>query len=72
MKGNLVLAVTPNLYTFRDSSGEINVRIGPREWQRLGANIGPSDTVEIIGAPFKDEKDTSKAPEVFVRSIKKL
>jgi uncharacterized protein (TIGR00156 family) len=72
MKGNLVIAVAHNLYTFRDSSGEINVRIGPREWQRLGANIGPSDTIEITGVLFKDEKDASKAPEVHVRNIKKL
>jgi uncharacterized protein (TIGR00156 family) len=72
MKGNLVMAVAHNLYTFRDSSGEINVRIGPIEWQRLGSNIGPSDTVEILGALFKDEKDASKAPEVHVRNIKKL
>jgi uncharacterized protein (TIGR00156 family) len=72
LKGNIVMALGQDLYTFRDASGEITVRIGPREWQLLGANIGPSDTIEISGELHKDQKDTSRAPEVHARSIRKL
>ena len=34
-------------YTFRDSSGEITVDIGPKEWR--GLSVGVSDRVEIYG-----------------------
>jgi uncharacterized protein (TIGR00156 family) len=72
LKGNLVMALGHDLYTFRDSSGEITVRISQREWQLLGANIGPSDTIEISGELHKDQRDTQKAPEVHARIIRKL
>jgi uncharacterized protein (TIGR00156 family) len=72
VKGNIVMALGHDLYTFRDSSGEITVRIGLREWQNLGANIGPSDTIEIDGVLRKDQRDTTKAPEVHAINIRKL
>jgi uncharacterized protein (TIGR00156 family) len=34
-------------YAFRDSSGEITVDIGPKEWR--GLSVGASDRVEIYG-----------------------
>jgi uncharacterized protein (TIGR00156 family) len=34
-------------YTFRDSSGDITVDIGPKEWR--GLSVGASDRVEIYG-----------------------
>jgi len=34
-------------YSFRDSSGEITVDIGPKEWR--GLSVGVSDRVEIYG-----------------------
>ena len=36
-----------NDYTFRDSSGEITIDIGPKEWR--GLSVGESDKVEISG-----------------------
>jgi uncharacterized protein (TIGR00156 family) len=49
IKGNIVQALGGDLYMFRDSSGEIVFRIGPREWQYYGNTISPSDTIEISG-----------------------
>jgi uncharacterized protein (TIGR00156 family) len=72
LRGNIVIALGHDLYTFRDSSGDITVRISQREWQILGANIGPSDTIEISGELHKDQRDTSKSPEVHARTIRKL
>lgn len=72
LKGNIVMALGHDLYTFRDSSGDITVRISQREWQLLGANIGPNDTIEINGELHKDQRDTSRAPEVHARTIRKL
>jgi len=49
IKGNIVQALGGDQYTFRDSSGEIVIKIGPREWQYYGATISPQDTIEISG-----------------------
>ncbi len=49
IKGNIIQAIGGDMYTFRDSSGEIVIRIGPREWQYYGTTISPSDTIEISG-----------------------
>jgi uncharacterized protein (TIGR00156 family) len=48
LTGNIVYSL-PKLhdYTFRDSSGEITVDIGPKEWR--GLSVGESDRVEISG-----------------------
>jgi len=70
--GNLVLAIGHDLYTFRDSSGEITVRIGPREWEILGSNISPSDTVEISGEVHRDQIDGQRTPEIHARFIRKV
>jgi len=48
LKGSIVQAVGGDLFTFSDSSGEIYLRIGPREWMYFGT-IGPQDTIEISG-----------------------
>lgn len=48
LDGNIVNAqVRKNNYTFRDSSGEVTVDIGNKEWRGLA--IGASDRVEIYG-----------------------
>jgi uncharacterized protein (TIGR00156 family) len=48
LTGNIVYSLPkPHDYTFRDSSGEITVDIGPKEWR--GLSVGESDRVEISG-----------------------
>jgi uncharacterized protein (TIGR00156 family) len=48
LTGNIVFSLPPpNDYTFRDSSGEITIDIGPKEWR--GLSVGVSDRVEISG-----------------------
>jgi uncharacterized protein (TIGR00156 family) len=48
LAGNIVNSLPGgNHYTFRDSSGEIAVDIGPKEWR--GLSVGVSDRVEIYG-----------------------
>jgi hypothetical protein len=73
------------LYIFRDSSGEIILRIGPREWYALGSNISPSDKIEISGELHRDQggnlrplgsvevpRDWQRAPEIHARYIRKI
>jgi len=69
IKGNIVQALGGDLYTFRDSSGEIALRIGPREWEYYGTTISPSDTIEISG---EVHRRNWQQPEVHVRFIRKL
>jgi uncharacterized protein (TIGR00156 family) len=62
-----------DLYLFRDSSGEIIVKIGPKEWEHLwyqGISISPSDTVEIYGEVHWP-KHSWGTPEVHARFIRK-
>lgn len=48
LNGNIVNAqARKNNYTFRDSSGEVTVDIGNKQWR--GLSIGASDNVEIYG-----------------------
>jgi len=63
-----------DLYMFRDSSGEMLVKIGPKEWQNLwyqGISITPSDTIEIFGEVHWP-KHSWGTPEVHVRFIRKI
>jgi uncharacterized protein (TIGR00156 family) len=53
LTGNIVYSLPPpNDYTFRDSSGEITVDIGPKEWR--GLSVGEADRVEISGEVKKE------------------
>jgi len=53
LTGNIVFSLPqPNNYTFRDSSGEIIIDIGPKEWR--GLSVGASDKVEISGEVKKE------------------
>jgi uncharacterized protein (TIGR00156 family) len=72
LSGNLVKSIGSDLYTFRDSSGEFNVRIGPLEWQNTGFNISSSDTIEISGEVHKDQEGFQWPPEVHARHIRKI
>jgi uncharacterized protein (TIGR00156 family) len=72
LTGNLVQSIGADLYIFRDSSGEINVRIGPLEWQNTGFNISSSDSIEISGEVHKDMGGFQRPPEVHARHIRKI
>jgi len=63
-----------DLYIFRDSSGDILAKIGPKEWQNIwyqGINIAATDNVEIYGEVHWP-RHSYGTPEVHVRYIKKL
>jgi uncharacterized protein (TIGR00156 family) len=48
LTGTIVYSLpAPHDFTFRDSSGEITIDIGPKEWR--GLSVGESDRVEICG-----------------------
>jgi uncharacterized protein (TIGR00156 family) len=70
--GTIVQAIGGDFYLFRDSSGEIMLKIGPNEWYTLGSTISPSDNIEISGELHKDELYSMRAPEIHVRYIRKL
>lgn len=86
MTGNLVQFYGgKDLYIFRDGSGDIIVKIGPKEWQNLwyqGISIEPSDKIEILGEVHWPKHSRNfygpagqgfqTAPEVHVRFIKKV
>jgi uncharacterized protein (TIGR00156 family) len=72
VSGTIVQAIGGDLYIFRDSSGEIILRIGPREWYALGSNIGPSEKIEISGELHRDHRDWQRAPEIHARYIRKI
>jgi uncharacterized protein (TIGR00156 family) len=68
--GSIVQAVGGDAYLFRDSSGEIILKIGPREWYAFGSNIGPSDTIEISGE-IHWPPHSWNVPELHARYIRK-
>jgi len=72
VSGTIVQAIGGDLYIFRDSSGEILLKIGPREWYALGSNIGPSERIEISGELHRDQKNWQRAPEIHARYIRKI
>ncbi|MCL2277268.1 MAG: NirD/YgiW/YdeI family stress tolerance protein [Treponema sp.] len=60
-------------YIFRDSSGDVIVKIGNKEWQTLwfqGVTISTSDTIEIYGEVRWPKN--SYMPEVHVKFIRKI
>jgi uncharacterized protein (TIGR00156 family) len=67
LTGNIVYSLLPpHDYTFRDSSGEITVDIGPKEWR--GLSVGETDRVEISGEVKKERGQVS----VKVHAIRKI
>jgi len=54
VRGNIVLALGGDNYLFRDASGEIILKVGPKEWMYFGVVIGPSDAIEISGEVHRD------------------
>jgi len=70
VRGSIVQAIGANRYTFRDSSGEIILHIGPREWQNFGFSISPSNVIEISGELHRDQRNFQRAPEIHARQIR--
>jgi uncharacterized protein (TIGR00156 family) len=72
--GNLVQAIGGDSYIFRDSSGTINMRIGPRDWEIYGSTISLSDLIEISGELHQEPGDRQRSPEIHIhaRYIRKL
>jgi len=68
--GTIVQAIGGDFYTFRDSSGEITLKIGPREWYMLGSTIGPSERIEISGE-IHWPRHSWNVPELHARYIRK-
>jgi len=71
VRGNIVEAIGGDNYIFRDSSGDIILKIGPKEWMYFGSTIGPSDTIEISGEIHRDKKNRSDI-HIHAKSIRKL
>ena len=74
LTGGLVQALGGDSYIFRDSSGTINIRIGPREWEIYGSRISSADLIEITGELHRDPGDKQRSPEIHIHAkyIKKL
>ena len=71
VRGNIVQAIGGDNYIFRDSSGDIILKIGPKEWMYFGSTIGPSDTIEISGEVHRDKKNRSDI-HIHAVSIRKI
>ena len=69
VRGNIVQAVGGNFYRFRDASGEIILKIGPKEWMFFGSTIAPTDTIEISG---EVHRKNWQQPEIHARMIRKI
>jgi uncharacterized protein (TIGR00156 family) len=72
LTGTIVQAMGSDFYLFRDSSGEITLRIGPREWEVFGSTISPSEKIEISGEVHRDLRDWQGALEIHARYVRKL
>ena len=66
IQGNIVQAIGGDIYIFRDSSGEIILRIGPKEWMYYGTTISPSDTIEISGEVHRRNWQQRPVPLAYV------
>ena len=71
IRGNIIQAIGGDNYIFRDSSGDIVLKIGPKEWMFFGSTIGPSDTIEISGEVHRDKKNRSDI-HIHAVSIRKI
>jgi uncharacterized protein (TIGR00156 family) len=71
VRGNIVQAIGGDNYIFRDSSGDIILKIGPKEWMNFGSTIGPSDAIEISGEVHRDKKNQSDI-HIHAKYIRKI
>ena len=54
LRGNIVSFLGGDRYVFRDSSGEIVIKIKHNRW--WGVSVGPNDSVEIGGELKRDKR----------------
>lgn len=66
LRGNIVERVSDDNYTFKDSTGTINVDIDHKRWK--GVTITPQDVVELQGEVDKDWGSV----EIDVKQINKI
>ena len=45
--GNIINSVRKDIYTFKDNSGEILIKVGSKDWK--GLSVSPSDRLIISG-----------------------
>jgi len=72
IRGTIVQALGGDFFTFRDSTGDIILKIGPKEWYWIGSSIGPSDTIEISGEIHYPPRSWQYIPEFHARYIRKI
>ena len=68
MRGNIVAALGGDLYLFRDSSGEVVIKIKRDRW--WGLTVGANDLVEI-GGELKRDKRTWQINHFDAKSIRR-
>ena len=68
LRGNIVQQISHDRYVFRDSTGDIAVKIKRDRWS--GLTVEPSDVVEIFG-DFKRDKKNWQLVHVDVKHIRK-
>ena len=68
MRGNIVQQISHDRYIFRDSTGDITIKVKPERW--WGLTVGPSDVVEIYG-DFKRDKRNWQFVHVDVKMLRK-
>lgn len=66
LRGNIIERVSDDLYTFKDSTGTINVDIDHKRWR--GITVSPQDVVELQGEVDKDWGSV----EIDVKQITKI
>ena len=75
IQGNLVQFIgVKDLYIFRDTSGDVLVKIGRKEREALwfqGINIDAAETIEIYGEVHRP-RNSWGTPEVHARIIRKI
>ena len=67
LTGNIIQSAGRNTYTFRDSTGEVTIKIERHYWWNL--SVGPSDRVQIL---VEVEAKKNGRIEVEAKGIRKL
>jgi len=67
LRGNIIFGLGGGRYLFRDSSGDMVVKVETDKWG--GLSIGPSDRIEVNGELKRDERNWQF--ELDVRNIRK-
>ena len=68
LRGNIVMSFGGDRYLFRDSTGDIAIKIKHDRW--WGLSVGPNDLVEI-GGELKRDKRTGQINYFDAKSIRR-